>query len=266
MRGIWRMNSDGTGLEHLTADWTSSHKLAWSPDSRQIAYLAEKMVHGKRYFAIKVVDVKRKTSRQVTDFQRFLSDPRWISLDGTIAFQRDRNGTLSQAHGAPLVPSEIETEILDRMATTSHDLQIWVSRPDGGDRILISRLGERALRPILSPDGRRVCYSSSDSGGSISVAETDGTHRINLGFGSSPSWSPDGLWLVYEVTEDDGHDLIGSDLYIIGVDGEGRVQLTDTPDLIERWPTWSPDGTQVAFCAGGSIYTLSVPQSATSGD
>jgi Tol biopolymer transport system component len=264
--GIWRMNSDGTGLEQLTADSASGYKFAWSPDSRHIAYRAEKIVDGKRYFAIKVVDLENKEVRQITDFLRFVGTPRWISQDGAIAFETDRDGTLDQVHATDLELSQIRAQVLDLMATTSRDLQIWVSKPDGSDRILISGPDERCFDPILSPDGGRVCYTSLEHAGSISVAQIDGTHRINLGYGSNPCWSPDGLRLVYEVTEDDGTVITNSDLYVIRFDGQARVRLTNTPDLIERWPAWSPDGTRIAFSANGAIYTLLVQSLTTSGE
>lgn len=264
--GIWRMNSDGTGLDQLTSDQTSGYKFAWSPDSRHIAYRAEKMVDGKRHFAIKTVDVKDKTIHQITDVQRFLGTPRWISQDGTIAFETDRDGTLEQAHGTYLALSQIQKQVLDLVATTSRELQIWVSNPDGSERILISGPDERCFDPILSPDGRRVCYTSLEYGGSISVAQIDGTHRLNLGYGSNPCWSPDGSRLVYEITEDDGTVITGSDLYLIGVDGRGRVKLTDTPDLIERWPSWSPDGASITYGAGEALYVLTLPPQATLGE
>lgn len=264
--GVWRMNSDGTGLEQLTADRASGYKFAWSPDSRYIAYRAEKMIDGKRYFAIKVVYVEDKAIRQIEDYQRFLGTPRWTSLDGTIVFERDRNGTLAQAHAAHLELSQTQKQVLDLVTTTSRDLQIWISNSDGSDRILISGPDERCFDPILSPDGHRVCYTSLEHAGSISVVDIDGTHRVNLGYGSNPCWSPDGLRLVYEVTEDDGMTITGSDLYLIRFDGQGIVRLTNTPDLIERWPTWSPDGTQIAFSAGGAIYTVSVQPPTSSGE
>jgi dipeptidyl aminopeptidase/acylaminoacyl peptidase len=265
-RGIWRISSDGKQLEELTAERGAGYKFAWSPDSRHIAYRAEEMVDGKRYFAIKIVDVKDKTIRQITDFQRFLGTPRWISQEGTIAFETDRDGTLDQAHAADLELSQIQKQVLDLVTTTSRELQIWVSNPDDGDRILISGPDERCFDPIPSPDGRHVCYTLLDEGGSIVVVQTDGGGRVNLGYGSNPCWSPDGSRVVFEVTEDDGTVITGSDLFLIGVDGGDKVRLTDTLDLIERWPDWSPDGTRIAFCAGEAIYTLPIQQPTTVGE
>ncbi|MFC1552339.1 SUMF1/EgtB/PvdO family nonheme iron enzyme [Candidatus Latescibacterota bacterium] len=39
----------------------------------------------------------------------------------------------------------------------------------------------------------------------------------------------------------DGHD----EIYVMNADGSNQIRLTDTPDA--SWPSWSPDGTQIAF-------------------
>ena len=264
--GICRMNSDGTGLEELTADRGAGYRFAWSPDGRHIACRVEKMMDGKRYFAIKVVDVNDQTVRQITGFRRSLGTPRWISRDGTIVFQTDRDGALEQVPAADLMPSETQKEPVSLVATTSKDLQIWVSQPDGSERTLVSDPDQRCFDAILSPDGCRVCYSVLAGGGSMAVAHTDGSHRTNLGYGGNPCWSPDGENLVYDITLDDGMVITGSDLYLIRADGSGKTQLTDTPELIERWPNWSPDGTKIAFSAGGAIYVMTITPSTSSAE
>jgi dipeptidyl aminopeptidase/acylaminoacyl peptidase len=257
--GIWRMNSDATQLEELTDDRGAGYKFAWSPDSRHIAYRAEKMIDGQRHFAIRLVAVETGHIEEMTDFERFLGTPRWVLGDGTVVFETDRKGTLAQAQVAGLISLMDTEKSVNLVATTSRDLRIWVSDPYGDDKILLSDPEERCFDPILSPSGDRVCYSVLANGGSIAVAKTDGSARINLGYGSDPCWSPDDQYLVYEVTADDGMVITGSDLYLIEHDGTGRVQLTDTPNLFERWPSWSPDGNKIAFSAGGAIYVMPIP-------
>ena len=45
------------------------------------------------------------------------------------------------------------------------------------------------------------------------------------------AWSPDGGSVVYDAGDDN------ADLYVVGVDGRGRVRLTNTPDG-EVAPSW----------------------------
>ncbi len=256
--GICRMNADGTGLEELTPDPGAGYKFAWSPDGRYISYRTDKYIDGKRHFAIRTVDVETKEIKEIAGFQRYLGTPRWISRDGNIVFQTDRDGTLEQVPAADPTCSETQKEPVSLVTSTSTDLQIWVSQPDGSERTLVSDPDQRCFDAILSPDGCRVCYSVLAGGGSMAVAHTDGSHRTNLGYGSNPCWSPDGESLVYEITQDDGMVITGSDLYSIRAEGSGKTQLIDTPGLIERWPNWSPDGTKIAFSAGGAVYVMTI--------
>ena len=42
-------------------------------------------------------------------------------------------------------------------------------------------------------------------------------------------------------------DFPNCDIWSMNADGSTEVRLTFTPDVQETWPTWSPDGTQIAF-------------------
>jgi Tol biopolymer transport system component len=72
------------------------------------------------------------------------------------------------------------------------------------------------------------------------------------GWDGQPSISPDGNFVAFARS---GPDLPGvNDLWLKEVDGDGLRRLTDTPDLHEVGPAWSPDGRQVAFMAvDGSV-------------
>ncbi|OLF17685.1 DUF11 domain-containing protein [Actinophytocola xanthii] len=71
-----------------------------------------------------------------------------------------------------------------------------------------------------------------------------------------PRLSPDLRSVVFDSVEDGQHDL-----WLVGADGSGLRRLTDTPED-ETWPTFSPDGEQVAFARAGQIHR----QSVTGGD
>ena len=110
---------------------------------------------------------------------------------------------------------------------------VYAVDADGSDRRRISPLDEWAFAPSWSPNGRTISFTQSIADGAqIFVVRPDGAGLVQLtdrwdAFGSWNSvWSPDGSQLVFQ-HGDGGHV---SDLWIVGTDGEGLRQLTDTPE------------------------------------
>jgi TolB protein len=72
--------------------------------------------------------------------------------------------------------------------------------------------------------------------------EDDGRQLIKLTSGESsnyfPSWSPDGKKIAYTSS---GPYPKGSDIYIIDANGSNIINLTDTPDIDDYLPVWSPE-------------------------
>jgi Tol biopolymer transport system component len=109
--------------------------------------------------------------------------------------------------------------------------------------------------PQLSPDGQKVVYQELARG--LFIADLVSGVTVNAGAGHDPAWSPDGKFIVFAVTADDGHNITAADLFVADAAGR-RQRLTGTPNLLEMNPAWSPDGAFIAFDAGGAIYRATV--------
>ncbi len=100
-----------------------------------------------------------------------------------------------------------------------------------------------------SPDGRQLVFSTNLTGRmNLWKVAGSGGWPIQLTESSDRQldavWSPDGKWIVYEQDAGGGEIF---DLYAIPSDGGDAVNLTNTPDVSEDTPRWSPDGSRLAL-------------------
>ncbi|HEY3542301.1 MAG TPA: choice-of-anchor Q domain-containing protein [Gaiellaceae bacterium] len=119
--------------------------------------------------------------------------------------------------------------------------------------------GLQGGHPSWSPDGSRLVYTHYDTVNhridGLNIAAADGSNDLPLLRGGvddldpfiDPTWSPDGSQIAFTFLDTtSGHYDIG----VIGADGLGLLDVTNTATEDEHSPAWSPDGTRLAYIQG----------------
>jgi TolB protein len=129
--------------------------------------------------------------------------------------------------------------------------EIYSMYADGSDLRNLTNLNWAADgMPDISPDGKRVVFSSTrDTGYQIYVMNADGSDQRRVTEGSElnwyPSWSPDGQRILfYRLVRDAPNEL-----WIIDADGQNPQLLVFSSGS----GAWSPDGSRVVYPDGADI-------------
>ncbi len=137
---------------------------------------------------------------------------------------------------------------------------IFLVRADGTDLRQLTTGPDTETFPKWSPDGARIAYRLSQGGVDLlALMDAGGGNRTTLDTigptgqdcvftttayaGSAiwdAAWSPDGKAIVFPRSP-------GCDLFIVAADGSSRATRLIVPQLNSASPTWSPDGTRIAF-------------------
>jgi TolB protein len=100
--------------------------------------------------------------------------------------------------------------------------------------------------PTGSSGGVLAFVSTRDGNGEIYTMNADGSDLRRLtnwqDWDGMPSWSPDGMQIVYYTHLSDNNWVI----MVMDANGQNRRQLTDS-NVCDGAPSWSPDGALIAF-------------------
>lgn len=217
---IWAMDYDGANQHPVTTLGTISLSPHVSPDGSRLAFSS---FNGSaweiRMFSF---DLNRMVS--FPRYGRTNLSPSWAP-DGTrLAFSSSRSGTpeiyaVDQSGG--------NLHRLTNSGTTNVS-PTW-NRKTGSEIAWVSRHGDLPKIFTMSADGTNV------------------QQLTDQGYAVSPSWSPNGQFLVFSWMRHYGPGAPGSqDIYLMDVTNKQWVQLTHDGGRND-FPCWSPDNRHIVF-------------------
>jgi Tol biopolymer transport system component len=227
---IYVMNTDGTGQTRLTNNPAPDEYPAWSPDGSKIAFDSERDGNWEIY----VMNADGTGQTNLSNDPAFDGYPSWSPDGSKIVFQYYDDAAPGIQYG-----------------------EIYVMNADGTGQTNLTNNYRHDTKPAWSPDGSKIAFTSDRDGNwEIYVMNADGTGQTNLtnnpGSDWEPAWAPDGSKIAFHSHRDGNYEI-----YVMNADGTGQTRLTETWAIqwtTQVWksalePTWSRDGSKIAFAS-----------------
>ncbi|MGB9590171.1 MAG: hypothetical protein ACPL68_04725 [Candidatus Hydrothermia bacterium] len=220
--GVLYIRSGDTNVQRI-ADSVLAWGVSWSPDGSALAFVRNDRI-------------TIATKGTITwSSQRFAHPgyPVWLGAD--LVFTGDGFLFIGEERfpGFYLVATVSPNPLTREVSYTDIEGKSLLSfNPSTGktDTLFSDPEGLALFAPQWSPDGNRLLVCRAGPGFWLWDAGSAEPRLISPG--EAPSWSPDGLQIVYQVSRDDGHQILSSEIYILDLASGSSVRLPGRHDRL----------------------------------
>jgi dipeptidyl aminopeptidase/acylaminoacyl peptidase len=235
----------------ITASGQSESAVAWSPDSKQIAFLSDAAKPGQPQLYIS--SAVGGSGRKLTGVKGFLATPGWSPDGKTVAVLFTEN---AERAAGPLVAEKAQTGVIEEAVT---EQRLALADVASGKLRQISPADMYVYEYAWSPDGKSFVTTAAHGNGdnnwyiaqiyTIPAAGGDMKSIYKPPIDSQiavPAWSPDGKSVAFISGIMSDEPAVGGDIFIVPAEGGEAKNITPGMKASASWLTW-PAGGKILF-------------------
>ncbi|MBC8395388.1 MAG: hypothetical protein H8E08_00260 [Candidatus Marinimicrobia bacterium] len=229
--GIYLYNLKNKEIKVITQDHSAGFGMSWSKNSEQILSKPAVFNNKRRLNSIVIYNIMNDDKSIIFEDQTsFPGIPVWRNNDNYITMNGGKKLKLFES----ILGKESNNSSGKIIYSTENSIIEYDLKSENKNILFLGEGDILNLHP--SPDEEKLVFEVV--GGNLWVLDIQTLKKTNLGIGHEPAWNSRSDKIAYMITQDDGHVITSSDIYIINADGTKKTNLTNTPNKLEMRPDW----------------------------